>query len=149
MEFTWMLCFGFFNLISFFNASNILQPSCSYILFSEFSIIFHGFFFFLGGGRFIFFALSQKIQCIVGGEATLVLAEHHKTKRVIKWRKPLIIFLSQAFWHGWAFRLQEEDQEKKLLKIARRIRGTLLETSCCFKALHSQVLELLLFPLWG
>lgn len=50
-----------------------------------------------------------------------------------------------AFWHGWAFRLQKEDQEEKLLKIACRIRGTVSETPCCSQALRSQVLELLLF----
>lgn len=145
MEFTLMfwVCF-FFKSNFLLNPSNILHPSCSY--FSWNSLLFSMLFYFLGGGRFMFFAWSQKIQCIVGGEATLVLAEHHKTKRVIKWRKPFI-FLSQAFWYGWAFWLQKEDQEKKLLKIECRIRRTVLETSCYVKALHSQVLELLLFPL--
>lgn len=75
--------FYFCNLTSFLT---LLTYSSSLALtyFSQNSLFFSLLFYFLGGGRFAFFALSQKIQCIVGGEAAVILAEHHKTKRAIK-----------------------------------------------------------------
>lgn len=65
--------------------------------------------------RFFFLGIvCQGFKFIVRGEATLILAEQHKARRVIKWRKFLIFFFFpsvKALWHSWLFKSQRKREE--------------------------------------